>query len=317
MESVELLREATHGTSLPVIERPIDNTALQAYLACPREYFLSMMQHRRGDGKSAALGFGSAWHKAMEVHYKSGGDMDLVEMAVHLCWQDHGDPNDYRTRERVMVDYRKYIKDPANNDFKDTVGYEAGEPLVELSANSMGGGLLHPWAGKLDRPIKPAGGLVLIEDHKTTSRFDKNYWTQWGLSNQMKGYTYLMQQLLPSETVIGARINLSHVLTNKTEFHRRIFTFTPAEIKEWVHNTNVWMRRLGRDIELYNDLIAKGWDSWEAITEAFPAHFGDNGCSRKFGMCSYHSVCAMHPKLRERVLDRDFPINPWNPLEED
>lgn len=309
------MEAALRGSQLPVINRPLDNTALQAYLACPREYFLAMIQHMRSSGRSPALVFGSAWHKALETHYKSGGDRDLVQLATQLSWEGHDSADDYRTLKRVLLDYDKYSKKFLQDDIASTVGWP-DHPIIEVSTNAMGSSLLHPWAGKIDRIVE-VGGLLYVEDHKTTSRLDKNYFTQFKLSYQMKGYTYLAQQLLPGEKIVGVRINLSHVLTAKTEFHRQLFTFSKGEIDEWTKVTNAWMSRLGRDIETYNEAIARGLDSWDAINLAFPAHFGDNGCSRKFGMCQYHQACSVGTRIRDQMLERDFEIRPWNPLEAD
>ena len=313
------------GSQLPVIDRPIDNTAMSAYMACPREYALGMILHRRkAEGGSAALTFGKAWHKALELHYKIGSSTTVearrnaVQLGVQMHWGDgHESVDDYRTLQRVFLDYEAYIKEWGEPSLESgkTVGWPTA-PLIEMATNAQGEGLLHPWAGKIDRVIE-LNGLLYIEDHKTTSRLDKNYFKQFELSNQMKGYTYLGRQLLPGRKIAGVRINLSHVLTNKTAFHRELFTYTDADIAEWVGQMNLWFKRLGKDVELYLELLEQGWDSVSAIMAIFPAHFGDNGCSRKFGMCQYHEVCSVSPALRGRMLEANFEERPWNPLEVD
>lgn len=289
-------------TFLPAILRPMDNTAMTEYKTCPRAFHFGMIQHRRSEGESPALCFGTSWHTAMKVHYRSGGDQMRVRTAILNGWEGHNAPDDYRTMERVMLDYDQYVGKFGKHECHQTLGFPT-EPMIEISTNALGLGLLHPWAGKLDRFYDDGG--VFIEDHKTTSRLDKNYFKQYQLSNQMKGYVFLGQLLMPSVRILGVRINLAHVLTKKTEFHRELFTFSPAVIREWVENENEWMRRLARDYEM----LANG----EA--GAFPGHYGDNGCSRKFGMCAYHSVCTQDPSQRQRVLERDFKVSPWNPLE--
>jgi hypothetical protein len=292
---------------LPVIDRPIDNTAMNAYLACPREFHYGYIQHRRGRGRSPALVYGSAWHTVMEWHYKTGGDRNKVIYETTMAWEGHDDPQDYRTLDRCLLDYDRFrdkygLPGSATDDGR-TIGYPE-EPLVELATNASALGILHPWAGKLDRIID-LGGLAYVEDHKTTSRLDKNYFRQFDLSNQMMGYTVLGKALFPQLNVVGVRINLAHVLTGKTEFHRELFTFSPSRLEEWTANMNVWLKRLAKDYEM----LAAG------DPDAFPGHYGDNGCSRKFGMCGYHPVCSASPRLRQGVLERDYEINVWNPLE--
>jgi hypothetical protein len=295
--------------ALPVlqgIQRPLDNTALQAYMACPREYYFSMVEHRRGEGLSAALAFGKAWHTALELHYK-GLPAEHVEALVRASWEQPSGEGDYRTVERVLLDFRRYREkwghEPSREAGGPTLLFD-GEPMVELSVNAAGEGLIHPYAGKIDRIIR-IGGLIYVEDHKTTSRLDKNYYSGFELSQQMMGYVYLAQQLIPGERIAGVRINVLHVLKEKSNFERQLFTYTREQIAEWIENTNEWMRRVDADSL-----------SWQNLPEGkFPlAHLGDNGCSRKYGLCQYHRVCSVAPTFRRRVLE-EFPVHPWNPLE--
>lgn len=303
------------GEGLPNILRPLDNTALSAYMACPREYYLGMVQHRRGSGLSPALAYGKAIHTALETHYKTGGNAGIVEMMVRKRWEDHESADDYRTLDRVLLDYDRYIKkyggDPSKEEGK-TVGWPT-QPMVELSTNAMGGGLIHPWAVRIDRIIE-LGGLGYVEDHKTTSRLDKNFYKGFELSNQMMGYVHVAQQLVPSLRIVGVRINVVHALKTGTNFERMLFTFSPDQMTEWVTNVNSWMIRLDGD--------SKNWTAEELAAErdgrprGWPiAHYGDNGCSRKYGLCQYHRVCSISARIRQEVLEQEFPIKPWNPLE--
>ena len=298
---------------LPYIDRPIDNTALQAYMTCPREFLFSMVMHRRlGESNKASLGFGTLWHAILAMHYRSGGIRELVHAAAYKTGQGHDSPDDYRTLDRALLDYDKYTKSRPPDDCQDTIGFPEA-PLVEIATNAKGDGLIHPWAGKLDR-IRRYGGLIYVEDHKTTSRFDKNFWDQWELSNQMKGYTYLARQLFPDEKIAGVRVNLSHVLTANSEFKGQVFTFPEDVIEEWIVTTNEWMMRLNGDLENLHYWMSQGQDIWEAMIRCFPAHYGDNACSRKYGLCQYTPVCSLSPRLRQRVLEKEYQLLPWNPL---
>lgn len=298
------------------ISRPIDNTALSAYMTCPREYFYSMVLHRRGGGRAPALVFGSAWHKALEVHYKTGGDEAAVNEAVIMSWEGHDAAEDYRTLDRVLLDYRKYrekIGVPMKEE-EQTLGWPEA-PLVEVAANVESGGLIHPYAGLLDRIIT-MDGLAYVQDHKTTSRLDKHYFRQYELSPQMLGYTHIAKQLLPGVRVVGVQINVSHVLTAKTEFHRQIVTFSPARVEEWTFNTNLWLRKLDADYAQFAEEQAQRPDALpgDGITESFMGHYGDNACSRKYGVCGYAAVCGVAARVRRRVLEQEYEVEEWNPL---
>lgn len=304
------------GAGLPGINRPLDNTALSAYMMCPREYYLSMMLHRRGEGRSAALAYGSCFHIIMENHYKTGGAVPLVEAMARSWWAEngHNEEGDYRTLERAILDYKRYREKwgqtPQDEQGK-TVGWP-DEPMVEIAADIRAGSLVHPYAVKLDRIIE-LGGLHYIEDHKTTSRLDRNYYSSFELSNQMMGYTRIGQLLMPNLKIVGIRLNVIHCIKSGTNFERQLFTFTKEQMLEWEANTNEWMRRLARDIST--------WPSEEELMEGYAqdrwpvAHFG-NGCSRKYGLCQYHSVCSIAAPFRHRRL-AEYPVNVWNPLEVD
>ena len=298
---------------LPGIDRPLDNTAMSAYMACPREYYLGMVQHRRGEGGSSALSYGSCMHNILEWHYKSGGAVAIVEDVARRWWKEHGftAEGDYRTLERAILDYKRYREKWGQRPEDEqgvTVGYPE-EPMVEIAADVMAGGLVHPYAVKLDRIIE-LGGLHYIEDHKTTSRLDKNYYSSFELSNQMQGYTRTGQLLMPSLKIVGIRLNVIHCIKSGTNFERQLFTWTREQLDEWEKNTNEWMRRISRDsLEWPSEAeLMAGGAQWPL------AHFGDNGCSRKYGLCQYHKVCSVAAPFRHRVL-AEYPVNPWNPLE--
>lgn len=302
------------GIGLSGIDRPLDNTALSAYMACPREYYFSMVLHRRSDGsKSPALAFGGVLHKLLENHYR-GMDVEMVKLLGASWWQKNGhqDPTDHRTFERAILvfdQYRKQWGATPGMEQGQTVGFP-DEPMVEISTDTMGKDLLHPYAGKIDRIIE-LGGQYFVEDHKTTSRLDKHYFSSFELSQQMMGYTYLAQQLMPSLKIAGVRLNVIHVLKDKTNFERQLFSWTREQIAEWVYNTNLWMRRLNTDMEFWNQSpIGEGQpiDAWPI------GHYGDNGCSRKYGLCQYHRVCSVAAPFRHRVLE-EYPVAPWNPLD--
>lgn len=289
------------GGALPVIQRPLDNTAISTYMACPQEYKYGMVDHMRTRGKSAPLSYGTLWHTMLEVHYKTGGNANMVRAAAEVCWkkEDHGFEGDHRTLERAWIDYLGYIKKwgMPHEEQGQTVGFPEA-PLVEISVNALAGRLIHPYAGKLDRIII-LNGLGYVEDHKTTSRLDKYYFSQFELSAQMMGYTYLAKHLFPNVKIVGVRINVLHLLKGASNYERQIVTFSPERLEHWAENTNNWMSAIAESTEKNQWLM----------------HFGDNGCSRKFGMCTYHRVCSASPRVREKILTQEFDFNPWNPLE--
>jgi hypothetical protein len=294
---------------------------------CPREYFFGYVLHRRARETSAALSFGDIWHKILELHYKTGADVVAVREGIFLHTADKpSSGEDYRTLDRALMDYEKYYlkKWPLAKDIASTIGFP-DNPMVELKVSMQGEPLIHPYAGKIDRLFEE-DGLVYVEDHKTTSRFDKHFFKQFELSNQMKGYTTIGGHILPSRKVAGVRINAYHCLTTKTDFYRQVITFSKAQLDEWAENYNKWIVRLRMDYFAWR--LSQGATPDELgldpvlvdflrRIEPFPAHFGDNGCSRKFGMCTYYGVCSLPPRVHMKALEMDFDVKPWNPLDHD
>lgn len=292
------------------IDRPLDNTALNAYMECPSRYNKGMAQHRRqrSDGSNApspAIAYGSTWHKILETHYATGGDWEAVFRASVMSWKAHDRAEDHRTQQRAMVEYERYLQRWGQHDedvtqYGTTVGYP-DVPILEKSVELWWPGALHPYTGKIDRIILHQG-LYYVEDHKTTSQVtvdgpSSGYWfRQFDPNNQMMGYAWLAMQLtgLP---IAGVRINAHSVLKTKGSFARQIFTFSRDRLEDWAENYNRWVRRIEASYQ-NND---------------WPHQF--NACPGKYGQCMYTDVCALPERLEQRALEMDFVVQPWNPLE--
>lgn len=304
-----------------LIGRPIDNTALSAFMRCPSEYEKSMIQHRRNASgpPKPALGYGSTWHKGLETHYKSPicSEADLFEsvsLAMMEHWEDHQIEDDHRTLARLLVEYKKYLRLrglPWKEEAK-TVGWP-DSPFVELVGEVAIPGARHPYAFKIDR-VYQSQSQYFIEDHKTTSRFDKNYFRQFELDNQMMGYAYCAQ-LLTGKPVAGVRINVHVIHKNDSAFEQRVISFSQVRLDDWAANLDRWLGKIETARQSYLDRSELNAAQQE-VDAAYPMAL--SSChGRKYGSCSYVGVCSMPPHLRQRSLEDDFTVAPWNPLEEE
>lgn len=325
----------------PFILRSIDNTALAAWMRCPREFLYGMLLHRRKSGPPRPpLAYGTTWHKILETHYKTGGDKSAVVAEAIRSWQPHENPDDHRTLERALKCYEQYLKafgehDAEGRTWGKTVGFPA-QPVVEIPTELWWEGALHPYTGKIDR-IVDVQGMYIVEDHKTTSALGKTFFRQFDPSNQMMGYVWLAQQLtgLP---IAGVRINAHAVLKTESKFERQTILFAQERLDEWANNYNVWIRQISRAVQIALGMEGRGsgtaWPDTEAlpktmdelcqrlvaapqelIDRAFPYNF--NACAGKYGPCSYVEVDTMPTRIRRRVLEMDFQFQPWNPLAEE
>lgn len=293
-----------------LIGRPIDNTAQTDYMRCPNLYLKGMVENRRPAGMpTPALNYGSGWHVIMALNYKAPVMerrelIDMVETKSAEKWGLSSNPDDYRTFQRAQVEYEKYLNKwglPWEEE-GETVGWPTN-PMVEIAVEMPIPGARHPYVGKLDRFLKRSG-QSLIEDHKTASREEKDYFEQWSMSNQMQGYAVL-GSLVTGDTINSIRINLHIIRKSDSVFERRTLHFAQHRLDRWKRNYDHWLERIERDMEL-----------WKAgDPRAFPQNF--SACAGKYSMCVYKGVCSDRPDLEEMGLAQDFEVNPWNPLEAD
>lgn len=321
---VQLTRAEPGPRLLP---RPLDNTALEAYMTCPRKFYYGMVLHRRGrGGQSPALAYGTVWHSILEAHYKTGGDVKAVTDAAVANWQPHDNPEDHRTLQRAISEYGQFLAKYGDHDTETrlcgtTVGYP-DVPLVENATEVWWEGALHPYTGKIDR-IFEHQGLYFVEDHKTTSALGPTYFRQFDPSNQMMGYAWLAQRLsgLP---IAGVRINAHAVLKGSSKFERQTIMFSDERLEEWSRNLNVWVGRMADSYDalqpppvehLVGMMPHDPPDLDTLALSAFPHNF--QACAGKYGQCVYTDVCTYPARMRGRILEAEFEEHPWNPLNPD
>lgn len=307
----------------PHIPRPIDNTALADYMACPRKFFYGMVLNRRRQGVTPpALAFGTSWHSALEAHYKTGGDRAAVEMAILTSWEQHDRPDDHRTMQRVLSCYEQYCNhwgDHATDTARNgrTVGFPEN-PMVEIPVELAWPGGAHPYTGKIDRIIE-INGLYYVEDHKSTSQLGAQYFQQYDPSNQMMGYAWLAQKLTGLR-IAGVRINALGVLKTQTKLAREIISYSKERLEEWAENYNAWVARLESSYKIVQDYNADHSqmepdpdEARSVVNSAFPHNF--QACAGKYGMCQYASVCAFQPARRDYVLSTEYSLKEWDPMQ--
>lgn len=294
-----------------IIGRPMDNTALSAYTRCPRLYWISYDQHYRHAGPpTPALNYGSGFHNVMQFNYKSEvrPREDLEEQVHNFAfdrWQLSTDPTDYRSFDRLLVEYEKYLDHWGLpwDEPGETLGWPDA-PLVEIGVD-LDVGVRHPYAGKIDRFFR-LNGNIYIEDHKTASQLRSDYFKQWEIDNQMIGYATLAGEVI-GEPVVGVRINLHVIRKSDSVFERKTVMFSEPRKKAWKLNYDSWLGR----IEESKAIMEASGD----LTRAFPQNF--SACAGKYGMCVMAGVCADDPAIMRATLDQYFERNPWNPLEAD
>lgn len=299
----------------PWITRPIDNTSLEAFTQCDWKFWASMVQHRQREGAPPPpLSAGSAWHKMMEAHYKTGGDRNAVLQALIMGWEPHDRPDDHRTPERLTVAYDAYIRFWGDHDTETrqngrTVGFDRkqpnnGNPLVEAPVEISWPGALHPYVGRIDR-IYELNGLFYVEDHKTTTQMGKTYFHQFDPSAQLMGYAWLATKLTGLK-ISGVRINATAILKTETKLARKVFSYSDERLQEWADNYNRLIERL--EERYRKDPEAKMLDNQDVWPRTWR-------CAERWGrMCKYADVCTTSYSRRMQVLTTEFAVKPWDPM---
>lgn len=303
-----------------LISRPIDNTALSAFTRCPSEYFKGMVLHRRKGGvKPPALAYGTAWHAGKEAYYKAYECdesllLDQCIAAIEHAWEDHGIADDIRQLSRCILEFKKWqrLSGLPWQRKEKTVGWP-GQPAVELNGEVAVPGARHPYAYKIDR-IYEDQKQYFVEDHKTTTRFDKNFFRQFELDNQMMGYAY-SAQLLTGKPIAGVKISVHVIHKNDSVFDERVISYSQVRLEEWARNYDRWLARIEDHYLEHTRLqLLSGLDPQQIDDAAFPLNF--SACyGRKYSSCQYVGICSYPQHLRQRVLEADFEIVPWNPLD--
>lgn len=297
-------------------ELVIDNSGFSDYHKCPMLYLYKQVYRQESvEASASALNFGSAIHLWLENFYlqKSVEECDRI-MQKHFQENPQG-LDDFRSKEnasRLMTSYLEHYN-ITERDY-DPLGVEIpfkvklGE--VELAGEVMGWDRLYKegevieihWSGKIDLLVKDTLGNNMLVDHKTTSRMGFNYFTQFRLSSQFRGYCYAVNNLMGDKVGWTQKFMINALqLTAKgnIEFARQEFMLNKEMILEW-------QRKTMQEIEGLVGMASAG--EWGCS--------GWKNCAWMWGRsCPYCMVCETREDMREDVLfSGAFKKYHWNPL---
>lgn len=305
----------------------IDNFMLSMYQTCPRKFQLRIEQGWTVRRKSAALGFGGAFHEGIATWYRTHDAKAALESIVEK-WPQNVPTDDYRDKTKclsVIADYIKYYKD---NDSFTIVG-APDNPMIECTftlptgkyllceqminipglhldircggeANEEGNCRVcgHPceeieYGGIFDGLVEFNNNVYVFE-HKTASQMGSRYFDQFKPNNQVTGYIWAAS-LLSGKRVGGALINAVGVFkVGATRFERNITSRSPIEIEEWLHNVHQTCKQIRHS----------------QLTGEWPMH---TGSCMQYGACEFHGVHTLgNEKERQKLLEQDYIQDPWS-----
>lgn len=295
----------------------IDNSTLEKFQTCAKatEYYCVNGRERQG---SAALVFGGALHKALELHYTGHSREECLISGMNCFNGFQVHPEEFRTPDFLAYVFDLYLMEYGLADFKpDDVEKAFSLHMFDLNVNAMLGvesslllvdgnsdpiyvRTLHVfWSGKID--LKLANGIV---DHKTSTQEGPTFFAQFQLSQPIIGYLWASRKIYNdpklSNFILNAIFIRKPTKTGKgTTFTRYPYSYEDYQFEEWE-----------RDIRANVSTFVHS-----LITSHFPK--SPVWCVGKFGMCPYHEVCTQPPSLRSELLLSDYYTDvTWSPLNE-
>lgn len=295
----------------------IDNFALTMFQSCPSKYHLRIKEHWSSRRKSAALGFGGAFHEGLAVWHATGDQVKAMQ-ALLDAWPEGLPIDDWRTREKCVKTLAEYMNYYPAEQFH-VVQLPSG-PMIEVNFTLHLGTYLpcgvcwmadesEPFAGtcsncgEVKEPIEYGGifdGMVefnrqlYVFEHKTTSQLGSYYFDQFRPNNQVTGYVWA-GGLLSGQRVGGTIINAIGIYkAGATKFQRQVTSRSEYDIGKWimdVHYTCVRIRQCERD------------NYWPMHTTA---------CTM-YGKCEYHPVHVLPDgNAQQRMLEQEYIQQEWD-----
>ena len=321
----------------------VDNSTLSEISACPRRGMYKFLERRQLQKNRAALFFGGAIHKALEVRdmlqkpLADGETRDAMVTALidYYDGADFGD--DFRNLDYAVRTVEKY-NEVYRFDPLPPIHLPDGELAVELPfALHVGdievdstllvcdpdvnegqpferhvGTLKIIFTGKIDRICKYQGRYFLL-DHKTSSMGGPNFFNEFYTALQFRGYKWAVEQLI-DQPVDGVIIN-GIVCRPPTKDGRVNYDMDRHTIHINDELVEEWQNTFLLGVEEWVGYIKNQQNYPGAEEQAFPIRTGQ--CIGKYGTCEYFDVCSLPMSQRQTMLDCAlFEDHSWSPLED-
>lgn len=286
----------------------IDNSKRSCFATCPRKYYYQYIRHLQPKKYAEPLIFGKVYHRMQEAYRiltKKGIShnnkiTEAIEIGLKLWLSElnYGyiiDEESYRTFDNCVEVFMKYFEFFPTDIIPKETEYFFSEKLF-----TEGDYDVH-FAGKIDCIGHLAEGEELaIFDDKTTSYNINLLKSQFSVSPQLIGYTWITSKLKNIKTV-SAIVNIAFMKSLKSgltiEHDRVIYVYNENDFLEW-----------------HKSLI----DTAERILKAtksgnFPVQL--DSCYGKYGACSFLNLCSS-PLYNEGYIQENFIEREWKIYED-
>lgn len=280
-----------------------DAHSLKLLLECPRKYQYQIIQGWVPSGDNLHLNWGIAYHEAMaraDLARANGADfIDQMDAAIQcaMSYPEFEGCTTYKNRftlvRSVMWNLDHFREVPIRSLVFD------GKPAIELSfsfpteiptSTEETFGL----CGYMDGAAETELGITVVERKTTKNTLQQHYYDSFSPNIQFSMYTMASRIIFPTPAR-GVTLEACQTGVNFSEFGRRIFMKTPAQVDEFYPELITWLRQADRYAQ-----------------EGFwPKNEG--ACT----FCGFKGVCSKDPNVRDQFFNdpAHFAKRKWNPLE--
>lgn len=262
-----------------------DASSLEAFKRCPTLYNYRYLQEQRPSIQDAASGFGTLWHKCLEIYdtclfNKLSSEEALKEAVSYavknsLQLKPEEDSNrNYFTLIRGLVWYHNIYKDSPLIPID--IG---GAPALEIRLETPIPNTDYKFVAKFDKIAADDDGKIFIVERKTSKKDIEEYRKGLSPGIQTTAYLWILEQVFGIKAKFIV-VDLFQTLVEKPNFGRIYLHKNEEQIKEWF------------DSALYYINLADNMQK----TSFWPM----NEATCKW--CDYRDVCSSKPRIRKDVL---------------
>jgi hypothetical protein len=280
----------------------IDSSKLTEFMSCPRKYFYRYILGWAPDIQNIHLGFGTAWHEAIEylIQVEEERTDDHIQEAFRIfletyrlsfdeTWDEENAPKNpafaFLALGEAAARFNGLSIKVLHTEVPGTIPI-TDDKVIHFKIDCIAEGLEGP-----DVPGKIPPGMIGVYDWKTSSQKSTSWGDQWRNATQPKTYIHAVNGLYGIERVFG-------VYMYGTAFRKmnakvgagwmvQHIGGPPESMMAWMWNTRHWFSM----IDWSHQALAESTPD-DTIMEAFPPN--TTQCTAKFGTCPYIDFCEAH-----------------------
>lgn len=277
-----------------------DYTSLSTFQTCRRKYDFRHNQGLVRKFDQTAPSFGKSIHLALNSWYVDHN----IKKAIDIFKADYienieiDDKRTHKMGEWILNNYDNKYRDQNIELIENEKTFEIDVPGQLAFPNNK-------FIGRIDKIIK-WNGCLWIMDHKTTSQLGATYFYMAEPNLQFLGYAWAARKLgyeikgVLVDAILVAKGLLPGTSKNNnlTPLARYDIYYKQEQFIEWEETVFSIIRDI-HDAEEHNE--------W------YPNF---NSCT-DFGECPYRRICKEDKEIRPRIIEADFKVEYWNPLDKD